>query len=152
MKYAMSFLSLIIAGCTSHSSAAVEGPSVLIDKGTVIVTVADSDFDKPYTITHAPQGKCVPEVSINTEGNRTEVTHTKACFGEGRNEGTVFNIVVNPSYSHHISLKAGQIFAPDIRDSATSASHMLWWMSAEYTVKARITLYHVKPWSALKGL
>lgn len=119
MKSIAAAISLALVGCSSHLLAEGGQQSIQIDKGTVFVSISDKPMVTPIRVTARPQGTCTPEVKIEQQGNLTKVTHIKECFGEGYHQGTYFDVLLAPGQDYLVSLKAGQVYAPDIRASST---------------------------------
>ncbi|MFD2177634.1 hypothetical protein [Veronia pacifica] len=117
LKSGCLLLCFLSIGCSGQPEMNLSAPSVNIDKGTVVVKIAEHAMDEPHRISYRPQGKCVPDLAINTSGLHSEVEHKTSCFGKGRNEGTIITVEIDPKYSHSISLDLGEIYAPDIRHS-----------------------------------
>ncbi|MGP9802690.1 hypothetical protein [Rheinheimera sp. NSM] len=115
MKHLNAVLSLALVSCSSHSVVDKKVQNIQIDKGTVFISVSEQLQEGTHQITTRPQGSCIPEVKIVQRGSLTEVVHVKECFGRGYNQGTYFDVLLAPGYAYSISLKAGQIIAPDIQ-------------------------------------
>lgn len=112
-------LAFITGGCTSTLAMKNNSNNIRIDKGTVYLHISEASMSHPHKIEYRAQGNCVPEVTITPDGTNSVAKHVKDCHGQGRHEGTIFDIWLREGDNHSIILTAGQIFTPGVRQAPT---------------------------------
>lgn len=109
---------LLLAGCASTSDVPSQVDRISFDKGTVLVHFLDEHNKVAQSamragdnarVSYRPQGRCQPEIAVTQSGNQWQFQHVKGCFGEGDNQGTVFDVWLDASEDYLLSLEAGQM-------------------------------------------
>jgi hypothetical protein len=108
---ALSLLTLLV-GCSNTMQRTQHKSQIQIDEGTVILTMGSADMNVKHKIEYRSIGDCQPVVEIKTSDKLSNAVHTTNCHGTGDHQGTIFEVVLSPHFSHDIYLNAGELQAP----------------------------------------